>query len=46
MLFRLRHPAVIRRNDKEGEIDRTDAGDHVADKILVPGNVDYADGES
>ena len=46
MLFRLWHPTVIRRYNKKREIDRADAGDHVADKIFVTGNVDHTDGET
>ena len=43
MFLRLRHPAVVRRDDKESKIDRADARDHVAHKIFVPGNVNHAD---
>ena len=42
MLFRLPHPAVISRDDKEREINRADARDHVPDEILMAGNVDDA----
>src|ERR1700738_2301411 len=40
MLFRLRHPAVVGRDDEEGEIDRADAGNHVAHEGVVAGNID------
>ncbi len=43
MLLRLRHPAVVGRHDEEGEIDCAQAGDHVADEILVPGHIDQAE---
>jgi len=37
MLFRLRHPAVVSRDNEQREIDRADARDHVLDEILVSG---------
>ena len=43
MLLRLRHPAVIRRHDEEREVDRAQTCDHVADEILVPGDIDQAE---
>ena len=46
MLFRLRHPTVVGRNDKEGEVDRADTGDHVLHEIFVARDIDYPDGES
>src|SRR3954468_8037095 len=39
MFLRLRHPSVVRRDDQKREIDRADARNHVANKILVPGHV-------
>ena len=42
MLFRLRHPAVIRRDDKQREIDRAYARDHVLHEIFVTGHIDDA----
>ena len=42
MLFGLRHPAVIGRNDKQREINRADARDHAADEIFVAGHIDNA----
>ncbi len=43
VLLGLRHPAVVRRHDQEGEVNRAHAGDHVLDEILVAGDVDDAE---
>ena len=42
MLFRLGHPAVVGGDNEERQINRPDARDHVAHKILVAGNIDDA----
>ena len=42
MLFRLRHPAVIGRNNKKREINRADTRDHVSDEIFVTWNINDA----
>jgi len=43
MFFGLRHPAVIRCNNKESEIQRPHTSDHVPDEIFVAGYIDNAD---
>ena len=45
MLFRLRHPAVVSRDNEQCKIDRADARDHVLDEILVPRHVHDPDAE-
>src|SRR5947207_138437 len=45
MLFRLRHPSVVSRDNEQREIDRTDARDHVLDEIFVPRHVHDPDAE-
>src|ERR1043166_5752142 len=40
MLFGLRHPTVVCRDDEKREIDRPDTGDHVAHEIFVARNID------
>ena len=40
MLFSLWHPAVVRGDDEQREIDRPDTCNHVAHKIFVAGNID------
>ncbi len=40
VLLRLRHPAVVGRDNEQRQIDRTDAGDHVFHEIFVTGNID------
>ena len=45
MLFGLRHPAVVRCDNEESEIDRPHASDHVSDEIFVAGHIDDADME-
>src|SRR5207302_10895392 len=39
----LRHPAVVGRNDKQCEVNRADAGDHVPHEIFVAWNINNAD---
>ena len=39
----LRHPALIGRNDEQGDVESSNAGKHVFDEPLVPGDVDEAD---
>ena len=39
MLFRLRHPAVVGRDDEQGKINRPDARDHVLNEVLVPRHI-------
>ena len=46
MLFGLRHPAVVRRDHEQREIDRPDAGDHVPHEIFVPRHIDHAEREA
>ena len=46
MLFGLRHPAVVCRDHQEREIDRPNAGDHIADEIFVARNIDNTDRKS
>ena len=43
MFLGLRHPAVVRSHHQECEIDRAQSGDHVADEIFMPGNIDDAE---
>ena len=43
VLARLRHDAVVGRDDQQHEVDAADAGEHVADEALVAGHVDDAD---
>src|SRR5206468_9961872 len=45
MFFRLRHPAVVYRDDQQREIDRADTGEHVAHEIFVTRNIDNSDVE-
>src|SRR6266702_4006776 len=45
MFFRLRHPAVVCRDDQQREIDRADTGEHVAHEIFVTRNIDNSDVE-
>ena len=40
VLARLRHHAVVGRDDEDHEVDAGGSGDHVADEALVPGYVD------
>src|SRR5205814_7542923 len=42
VLFRLRHPAVVGSNGQEREINRANAGDHVAHEIFVAGDINDA----
>ena len=39
----LRHDALVGGDDEQREIDRADAGEHVADEADVPGHVDDRD---
>src|SRR3954453_16860261 len=43
MLLGLWHPSVVSSDHKKREIDGTDAGDHVADEILVARNIHDCD---
>jgi len=43
MLARLRHYALVRRDDDEGEIDAGRAGNHRSHECFVPWNIDDAD---
>ena len=45
MFFRLRHPAVVCRDDQQRKIDRADTGEHVAHEIFVTRNIDNSDVE-
>ena len=45
MLHRLRHDALVGRDDEHDCRHATGAGEHVADEVAVPGNVDEADAE-
>ena len=40
MLFRLRHPPIVSRDNQQGEVDRSDARDHVLDEVFVARHVD------
>jgi hypothetical protein len=42
VLFGLLHPSVIGGDDKECEVDRADACDHVANEILMAWNINDA----
>src|SRR5438105_13063756 len=42
MLFGLRHPTVVGRDNEQREIDRPDASDHIFHEILVAGHIDDA----
>ena len=46
MLLGLRHPTVIRGHDEQGEIDRSQSRDHVADEIFMARNVDNPKGDA
>ena len=39
MLLGLWHPGVIRGDDEDAEIDRSNSGDHVVDEVGVTRNV-------
>ena len=43
MLARLRHDALIERHDQQDCVDRADAGEHVADEVLMPRDIDDPD---
>ena len=43
VLSGLGHDAFVRGDDEEGEVDATDAGEHVLDESLMAGHVDKAD---
>ena len=40
MLFGLGHPSFVRGDGEQGDVDATDAGEHVLDEALVAGHVD------
>ena len=42
MLASLRHHSVVGRDNQHGNVNPGGSGDHVANKPLVPGNVDDA----
>ena len=43
MLLGLRHPALVRGDDEQRDVDRAHAGEHVLDEAHVAGHVDEAD---
>ncbi len=43
VLVRLRHDAVVGRDDKNDHVNAVRAGDHVADEIHVAGHIHHAD---
>src|SRR5207302_1413036 len=43
MLFRLRHPSVVGGNNEKREINRANAGDHVANEIFMTRHINNAD---
>ena len=43
MFFGLGHPGVIGGDDEDGEVDGSNAGDHVVDEVGVAGDIDDAD---
>ena len=45
MLFGLRHPAVVRGDDEQGQVNRADAGDHVFYEIFVARDINYSNVE-
>src|ERR1700694_1849568 len=40
MLFGLRHPTIVRGNDKEHDVNRAETGDHIANEIFVTRDID------
>ena len=45
MFFGLRHPAVVRRDNDQCQIDRADTRDHVLYEIFVPRHVNDTEQE-
>ena len=43
VFFGLGHPGVIGGDDEDGEVDGSNAGDHVVDEVGVAGDIDDAD---
>src|SRR5438132_1234943 len=43
VLARLRHDPLVEGDDEEHRVDRADPGEHVADEILMTGDVDDPD---
>ena len=46
MLPRLRHHALVGRDDEQHQVDAADARQHVLDEALVAGHVDDPDGQA
>ena len=44
MLARLRHGAVVDRHCQQGEVDRSESGQHVMNETLVARHIHKADG--